>query len=803
MYRRIIITSLAAAIACSAVGKRPDFSADLARSGYVHEILPLDKDNSLDAFAAAKTVLSERPVSTGNWSYDGPGSLTIDSTAVVMSFPTWLPERPKGSPEDSDYALYGHAVARYRMPAENIEDYNRIAFRIKPDCPGLRVASMCFHMQNSYGTPVKAGYNASTGDHLLNLENGRWNDCYLEIADLQRDRVSELRFSVSINGKDLTTSDTAWFAIKDLRFQKVSDPDKVSGWEPDDSDIVYSMTGYDVHGRKTAIAGSALSGKFSLVDNTTGKVVYSGKISSRKTTTGIFNEIDFSSFTRPGEYVLECAGHRTRPFAIGGDSIWDNSQWRVLNYIFGQRCGYHVPGVHGKCHVDLFAVHNGEKISFSGGWHDAGDLSQQSLQTADVAYSLLEASEKTSERNPVLSARLREEALWGLDFVLRCRFGDGYRASSMGLLHWQDGKIDSYDDIHTVRVQNAPFDNYLLSAYEAYAARVLKEPALCDYLRRIALEDFAFAEKQFDSVGNGGYINPYEHTYSTSMSQFMATVSWAASQLYALTGEQKFADKASEAIEYVLECQQTDRIDGNKCLCGFFYRDRDRRSLVHSIHQSREQIYMQALDALCATQPHSQTATRCLEAARRYGDYLKAIIVYTAPYGMLPSGVYRDDEYLDTESFNALHIFAPDNAVDMFKDQLSMGEKLSDHFYLKRFPVWFNIFNGNLAIHFSMGKSAAIAGRMFGDKELKDIAREQLYWTVGKNPFCQSLIYGEGHRYPQMDSFSSGELTGEMPVGIRNLGNSDEPYWPQINNACYKEVWVTSAGKWLSLLAEL
>lgn len=34
------------------------------------------------------------------------------------------------------------------------------------------------------------------------------------------------------------------------------------------------------------------------------------------------------------------------------------------------------------------------------------------------------------------------------------------------------------------------------------------------------------------------------------------------------------------------------------------------------------------------------------------------------------------------------------------------------------------------------------------------------------------------------------------------IGDSDEPYWPQINNACYKEVWLTSAGKWLSLIAE-
>ena len=128
--------------------------------------------------------------------------------------------------------------------------------------------------------------------------------------------------------------------------------------------------------------------------------------------------------------------------------------------------------------------------------------------------------------------------------------------------------------------------------------------------------------------------------------------------------------------------------------------------------------------------------------------------------------------------------------------------EIDEEHYMKRFPVWFNIFNGNTAIHLSNGKSAAICGNFLKDKELLDIGLEQLYWTVGKNPFGQSLIYGEGDNYPQMNSFSSGEMTGEMPVGIRTLGNDDVPYWPQTNNACYKEVWVTSAGKWLSLIAE-
>lgn len=64
-------------------------------------------------------------------------------------------------------------------------------------------------------------------------------------------------------------------------------------------------------------------------------------------------------------------------------------------------------------------------------------------------------------------------------------------------------------------------------------------------------------------------------------------------------------------------------------------------------------------------------------------------------------------------------------------------------------------------------------------------------------------MYGEGDRYAQQYAALPGEMTGELPVGIQTKYNEDKPYWPQWNNATYKEVWVTSAGKWLSLIAEL
>jgi hypothetical protein len=117
------------------------------------------------------------------------------------------------------------------------------------------------------------------------------------------------------------------------------------------------------------------------------------------------------------------------------------------------------------------------------------------------------------------------------------------------------------------------------------------------------------------------------------------------------------------------------------------------------------------------------------------------------------------------------------------------------------FYVWFS-FKGNAAVHLATGKAAALCGKFLRDSELLDIAEQQLFWIVGKNPFGQSLIYGEGSNYAQQYCALPGEMVGEIPVGMQSRFNEDIPYWPQFNTATYKEVWGASAGKWISLISE-
>lgn len=83
-------------------------------------------------------------------------------------------------------------------------------------------------------TPIKKGYNQPSGSHLVNLVNKKWNQCFLEIDEYQRDKVMEINFSTTAKGKDRTTGDSVIYYIDNLELQTVRNPAKVSGWVPTD-----------------------------------------------------------------------------------------------------------------------------------------------------------------------------------------------------------------------------------------------------------------------------------------------------------------------------------------------------------------------------------------------------------------------------------------------------------------------------------------------------------------------------------------------------------------------------------------
>lgn len=768
---------------------KQELEKEIQKSLFVHKMLPLHRERSLEATFAGKEVLERKSLF--------PGAEGNVSSEFRFSAPLRGHQWPEGAAPDGDYSNFGRASLEFDIGGADWSGYNRLAFRVKPEIPGAWYVHIHVELQNEGENKVPDLYGRE-GTSYIELNNGVWNQCWWEFPSLPRDCVTKLRFFVLRNGQDTAMGETLTYAIREIALERVKAPEKEYGWDCEPEKILVSRGGYLLRGRKTAVTGYT-SGEF-LLCGKQGGIVFRGPIEKVENEKGCFGILDFSSVQEEGEYYLQVKGTKSSVFSIEEDML-EETVWKSLNFLYGERCGMPVEGKHGACHADILAEHGGVSVSYAGGWHDAGDVSQQTVQTGEVVAALLETAKVYEDKSPLLAARLEEEARWGMELVLRTRFGDGYRVTSAGCTRWTNGKIGDMDDVKA-RVYNHAYDNYLLSYVEVCGALHFqkKDPAYAYGCLQAAREDFHFAQERFRTKGVEA-VQPYEHTYSHGPAQYYAAAAMAAAGLWTACGEEEYRIWAEKWADCLLGCQAQDSKELG--FGGFFFQDQEQKRLVHYNHQSREYQFMQAFDLLLEAFPNSENKEKWKEALERYGAYLKAISGNTRPYGMLPAGIYRKDEWKEKERFPYLHLLSDyETEKENFREQLELGTPVGEHYVIKNFPVWFS-FRGNTAVLLSMGKAAAIVGRRLKDETLLQMGREQIYWMLGKNPFDQSLMYGVGERYPSQYAVFPGESAGELPVGIETRGNEDIPYWPQGNNATYREVWTSCTARWLWLTAEL
>lgn len=781
---------------------------EVIETGYIHRPLPLDESKSFEhLYANHKKVIDSRIISNmdnpSRWVHTGVGKMSFTAEYGRNSLRMESSVTPDNKP---DWGMgLGTCKVSMRIDREDWTSYNRIKVSIYPTCPGSNSIYLNLLLNNDGVTKVPDKFGRE-GCHEINLKNNQWNECYVEIPSLSRDCITSIGFAAEVFGREESMQGNVCFDIAELELQTVENPETAKGWMPAKERIIYSSTGYRPVSKKTAIVNvQEHTNTYYIRNAETHEVVYQGTVMPVTSQLGKFHTIDFSSVTKPGTYYIEVGYVKSLPFLIH-ENVWEDSAWRTLNFLFVERCGYPVPSKHGSCHHDLHATYQDKVFPLNGGWHDAADMSQLTAQTGETMYALLQMAENARNKgNEPLYNRLMEEALWGLDFVLRCRLGDGYRAQRSETNLWNDGIMHTADDEgrHVFSISNGALENFMAATYEAYASLMIEhDDNLRQRLVTVAEEDYSYAMARFNELGYEELKKPSRgHIIMTSESQYHAHMSIAASTLYRLTGKQQYADDAAKAIELTLQCQRTEPLKSKDKLSGFFYRDLSRKSIVHYTHLSRDYVYMEALAALIDTQPNHADYTRWMNAVKLYADYLKKTMKYVSPYGMLPCGVYNIHEIDDRENFMAVQVWMDTVDEQDFEEQMQHGVKLDKEHVLRIFPVWYS-FKGNTTIHLSTGKNAAICARLLHDEELKQIAEEQLQWIVGKNPFGQSLMYGEGSNYAQQYTALPGETVGEIPVGIQTYFNEDEPYWPQFNTATYKEVWLSSAARWLMLIAE-
>ena len=685
----------------------------------------------------------------------------------------------KGTRPSADGGVFGATSAVRGFDGEDWRDFNRLSFWVYPDLPGFKAVSLSVRLGNR-------GKKTGRDTHHFLLKNNQWNQVVWEFPDVARDKVTEVAFTYVMNGNEATASETATFDIDHLELQKVR-ADHYEGWNVAPGRIAFSHTGYPTAASKTAIASDLKADRFQLFCEKTGKAMFTGPVRTVKTPIGRFQVMDFTEFRSPGTYTIHAGDVKTRPLRIG-DDVWRRTILKALNFFYAERCGDAIQGVHDVCHKDWRGKHGDKQIVINGGWHDAGDLSQGLINTSESVYAMFALAERLRQRgqDEPLVKRLIDEAKWGLDWVMKTRFADGARIHWAVMRFWTNGKIGDMDDV-TAKATRDPSSNFYAAAAEAIAARILKakDPKQAARTLTMAEEDWRFG------------VDMLSKRKRDSIRVELASVAILASmELHKTTKKPQYGDTARGLAKIVINSQQQEWVEGLKApITGFFYRSPARRQMQTYMHRGHEQAPIVALAELCRAFPDDPNWIDWYAAVALHSEYYqKAMASWTAPYSMLPNSLHHTDQ----------RKHAPGSRGQAIQEQITNGFSVGAGHYIRVYPMHSDsTFRGNYGTVLSQTKAVAAAARLRKRPQLTDLCQQQLYWIVGRNPFGQSTMYGEGYDYAPQYTARSGDIVGSLPVGMKSLGNRDLPYWPATNVWNYKEVWVHPVSRWIWLMCEL
>ncbi len=664
---------------------------------------------------------------------------------------------------------YGEAAAVRSFDGEDWRAFNRISLRVFPELPGFKTISLLLILQNE-GAEKSPRMDGREGLHFAILEPNRWNQLVWEIASLPRDRVTGIKVIYRLQGNEPGASRQAVFDLDQLELQTVQ-ADVFEGWNVATNQIAYSHSGYSLGAPKIAMAQGSPAKTFRVYSALKPPhLIMEGAIENTRTALGEFQLLNFTSVQQEGEYFLEMGDVHTKAFSIS-EEPWRESIIKTLNFYYSERCGFAVPGIHDVCHQDWVATSAGETLAINGGWHDAGDLSQGLVNTAESVEALAGLATKLADGDVPLSNAARDEAIWGLQWLLKTRFHDGNRATWATMDLGTDNEVNTFDDVKG-NVGRDARSLFLACSAEAKMSVLLKtcDPKLSLAALQTAIADYSTAigeiHREEVEVNAAGVL--------------------AALALYKGTGEQNYASDAFSMGDVILASQQIEMTQWNPPMVGFFYSNPTRQRLLSYNHVGQEQSPVMALCELYGHFPAHTSAMRWYGAVVLHSEFLRSISRASAPYEVLPAGLYDLEDSNDAGQ----------------KEQIQNGIKLTPRFYLRRFPVS-GAFRGHFGVLLSQTRALSQAAQLRNDLNLFHLAEKQLEWVLGANPFAQSMMYGEGHRYAPLYSAMSGHLVGALPVGIQHAGNRDQPYWQPSTCFNFKEVWVHPSARYLGIQTDL
>ena len=355
--------------------------------------------------------------------------------------------------------------------------------------------------------------------------------------------------------------------------------------------IRLNQIGFTLGNPKTAVVfgSDPLPPEFRIVNADSGAQVFHGKLKSVAGGWGQFSshgELDFSSLTTEGRFVIEVGSARSRTFNIK-QTMYHEVSDQLLVFMRQQRCGYN-PFVDAVCHTfdgrTAFGPEPaGTYVNAVGGWHDAGDQLKYLLTSSNATAQLLLAFQIVQDKRSHLRGDLRDdfnslgqpgpngihdvldEASWGLEWMLRLhpkpnqlyhqvaddRDHKGFRLpqnetvdygwgpGSYRVVYFADGRPQGLKEYKSESTGIANLAGRYAAAM-ALGYQIWKQyPKLrsfADELLQSGKEVYELGQKQEGVQQGNSYGAPYRYAETT----WADDMEWGAAELFRATKDQRY-----------------------------------------------------------------------------------------------------------------------------------------------------------------------------------------------------------------------------------------------------------------------
>lgn len=532
---------------------------------------------------------------------------------------------------------------------------------------------------------------------------------------------------------------------------------KMRGWDADPEVIIVNQAGFRRFHEKHAVIHSGHPDEaFVIRDSASGKEVFTGKLTSLRSTVGSYQIADFTPLTKAGRYRIESGQLKSLEFTIG-DQAYDGAIELLSDWIFNMRCGCQT-ALHEACHLDdgTYVRYEGEgsnrrevsreHLDLAGGWHDAGDVRTYYFYTCWMAHQALRARANgwRRDRNNDGVDDLMDSAIWAMRHLPKIRNPDDgqlfFKIADRPNLrrgdYWTDGIRGNHDDRHSMApelVRNVG----RACASAGLFARVAgaKYPALSAAALQVAEERWAvwFDPDKGKKPWRRQSIDVHGHGFR------VAAWGQGSLQLHLATRKPVYGEFARLCAERIMSYQQRAFYPGGpQPMCGeifSWFTSMPERDL-----------------------PEEFLADLVLELPDD-ADWRqwRAALVRAAHWWMKPTRQHW-------APFSVPHLEFPASRIGNRKVAVPLQRSPDGQITRYLVPVaGNNQFSGTC-------KELQRVAQALNDIELERLVRRQVQWAIGHNPFNVSWICGYGEDcVDQFYSFAQGR----MPGAVQDFGLND------------------------------